>query len=147
MSLPIKSRQNLTRCAACRAHIVAADAPSATECPFCGANLHRDRGARWLPSGRGALLAASLIGFSASACGGGQPAEDDSNSSVSSGDEPVASDEPTGDDGSGDDQYDPDPADDGAGIAEYGVAADEYEEEPADSPAPMARYGMAPSQR
>ena len=100
MSKPIKSRHNLTRCSICRAHIEAGDRPSTTECPFCGANLHMSRGRAWLP-GRGGVLAASLLAFTVTACGGA----DETSGSDDTTTEPV-------DDTSGDDHYSDDPADD-----------------------------------
>lgn len=91
MSKPIQSRHGLTRCTACRAHIRAADRPSATVCPFCGANLQSGRPLISLPTGRGGILAASLLAFGAMGCGG---ADAESSS------EPTVTAEPsqTGDD-------------------------------------------------
>ena len=126
MSKPIKSRHGLTRCTVCRAHIEAAERPSLTDCPFCGANLLRG-GSTISAPGRGGLIAASLLAFSV-ACGGGgddSVSSDDTTTEPTGGDEDpnatVSSDDP--------DQYDPDPADDNTAVAEYGVAADDYEEE------------------
>lgn len=65
---PIRSRDGLTRCSACRAHIHASDRPSTTECPFCGATVSAGRPRISLPGGRGGLLAASLLALGA--CGG-----------------------------------------------------------------------------
>jgi predicted RNA-binding Zn-ribbon protein involved in translation (DUF1610 family) len=144
MTKPIKSLHDLTRCTACRAHIRAADRPSQTDCPFCGANLHTGRARIALPAGRGTLLAASLLAFSA--CGGGQseaseptdtttePAGDPSDPSANQNQEPQ-------------DQYAPEPADDHNAVAEYGMPLDDYAEEPADNPPPMPRYGLPPSRR
>ena len=130
MSKPTKSRHGLTRCTVCRAHIEAAERPSQTDCPFCGANLHRSRG-RILPTGRGGILAASLLAFSATACGGGDDASD--------GDTTV---EP-GDDTSGDDGYSDTPPDDNGAVAEYGIPPDQYgggSDDPPDEP----MYGVPP---
>lgn len=140
MQKPIKSVHDLTRCTACRAHIRAADRPSQTDCPFCGANLHTGRARITLPTGRGTLLAASLLAFSA--CGGGQSEASEPTDTTVEPSDPSANqnqDPP--------DQYDPEPADDHNAVAEYGVSPDEYAEEPADDPPPMARYGLPPSPR
>jgi len=142
MSKPTRSRHGLTRCTVCRAHIEAAARPSETDCPFCGANLHRSRG-RVLPSGRGGVLAASLLAFSATACGGGdEPADDTTVEPVddTAGSDHGATDNDNGDD---DDGYDEAPPDDPNPVADYGIAPDEYGLEPDDPPdEPM--YGVAP---
>lgn len=140
MTKPIKSRHGLTRCRACRAHIQAADTPSATVCPFCGANLHAGASRISLPSGRGGILAASLLAFSAAGCGGGQAqVEDDQTvSSDNTNDAPPDT---------ANDQYDPQPADDNAAVAEYGVSPDAFEDDTADDPRPTPRYGLPPSRR
>ena len=147
MHKPIKSRHGLTRCGACRAHIHAAERPSATVCPFCGANLLSGRAMSSLPSGRGGLLAASLFAMSMAGCGGA----DTSHTDEPTVDDGTASDDGnpnTNGDGQGDDQYADDPPDDNAPVAEYGVApADDYETQPADDYRPAARYGIAPSPR
>ena len=62
------SRQNLTRCAACDAHIQLSPAVRETQCPFCGESLVVGLEA---PSGRrsfglrGGIVAASLLGLAA----------------------------------------------------------------------------------
>ena len=139
MSNPIKSRQNLTRCSVCRAHIEAGARPSTTECPFCGANLHLSRGRAWLP-GRGGILAASLLAFSVTACGGGDDAATD-DTTVEPTDDTSGNDQ--GGDDPADDQYAEDPADDNTSVAEYGMPADEYGGESED-PQPEPMYGVAP---
>jgi hypothetical protein len=149
MDKPIKSRHGLTRCGACRAHIHAAERPSATVCPFCGANLSSGRAILSLPTGRGGLLAASLFGLSMggamAGCGGSDATQADEPTTVDDGNA-------NADDGSnandGDDQYADDPPDDNNAVAEYGVApSDEYETQPSDDYRPAARYGIAPSPR
>lgn len=137
MSLPRRSRDGLTRCPACRAHIVAAERPSETVCPFCGANQHRTR-IRLAPVGRGGILAASLLAFGAMGCGGGGTSDGDT--SVSSDDGTTGGDDGTG----GDDQYDDQPPDDSRAVAEYGIAPDEYERESPDPPPDEPMYGVPP---
>jgi len=149
---PIKSRHGLTRCTACRAHIRAAERPSATRCPFCGADMQTGQRLISMPAGRSGAVAGALLAFSLTACGGADPgpaqepteqhADDNTNA-----DEPVSSDDPTPP--PSDDQYADDPADDNAAVAEYGMAMpeDQYEEEPADSPRPTPRYGLPPGRR
>lgn len=78
MDRPTRSRHGLTRCRACRAHIHTADRPSDTTCPFCGENQlgiprAQARGTI-LAVGRGGLLAAGLMAFSAMGCGGSEEA-------------------------------------------------------------------------
>lgn len=135
MTKPIKSRHGLTRCCACRAHIRAAATPSATVCSFCGANLHAGPAEAHTPRGRGGILAASLLAFSAVGCGAQQAGDDPADTTVSA------------DDGAGGDQYDPEPADDNAAVAEYGVSPDAFEDDAADDPRPTPRYGLPPSRR
>jgi predicted RNA-binding Zn-ribbon protein involved in translation (DUF1610 family) len=135
MTTPVKSVHDLTRCTACRAHIRAAERPSATECPFCGANLRSGQPRIALPSGRGSMLAASLLALSA--CGGGQtapePITDDTASepAETSAIESEPAPEPVEPAGENEVQND---------VAE----PDEYAEEPADEMAPAPRYGLAP---
>ena len=140
MTKPIKSRHGLTRCGACRAHIRAEERPSATVCPFCGANLLAP-GAVATAAGRGGVLAASLLAFSALGCGGGQAATSD-DQTVSADDN---TNQPPPDDAP--DQYEPEPAPDNTAVAEYGVSPDDYESEPAEDPRPTPRYGLPPSRR
>ncbi len=137
MSLPIKSRHGLTRCTVCRAHIQAGDRPSDTDCPFCGANLLRGGSRITQATTRGGVLAASLLAFSLTACGGGdEPVEPDPS---------TQSDNTGGETPSGDDQYSDDPADDPNGVAEYGMPADDqYSDEPAEDPNMVAEYGVSP---
>ncbi len=124
MTKPIKSKHDLTRCTACRAHIRAADRPSTTDCPFCGANLHTGRALSPLPSGRGALLAASLLAFSASACGAGQTDAANEPTPLTEPSAPGAEpSEPSADQGQeAVDEYDPHAPDDNAVLAEYGIS-------------------------
>ncbi|MCA9661805.1 MAG: hypothetical protein KC486_25930 [Myxococcales bacterium] len=131
MSKPIRSREGLTRCAACRAHIHAAERPSETECPFCGATLRDATPRRPVISGRGGLLAAALFAFGATACGGGEAADEDTT---------VEPEDTSG----GDDAID-DGADDGAddGIADDG-SDDGYDEDGSDGPPAVALYGVPP---
>jgi len=142
---PIKSRHGLTRCTACRSHIRAAERPSGTSCPFCGANLVTGRRRITAPTGRSGLVAGALLAFSVTACGGSSPEADEPTQQVADDDAPVTSEDPP----PADDQYADDPADDNAAVAEYGMAMpeDEYEDEPADSPRPSPRYGLAPGPR
>ncbi|MFK7988538.1 MAG: hypothetical protein AB8I08_21140 [Sandaracinaceae bacterium] len=136
MSLPIKSRHGLTRCSVCRTHIQAADRPSDTNCPFCGANLHRGGARITHAATRGGVLAASLLAFSLTACGGGdEPADEDPSTQT---------DNSGGETPGGDDQYSDDPADDPNGVAEYGVSPDQYSEDPAEEPNVVAEYGVSP---
>jgi len=136
MAKPKKSRHGLTRCTVCRSHIEAAERPSETDCPFCGANLHRSRG-RLLPTGRGGILAASLLAFSATACGGGdEPADDDTT--VEPGDDTSGGNDNTGDDG-----YDDTPPDDPGPVAEYGIPPDAYDDG-GDDPPDEPMYGVPP---
>ena len=141
MDKPIKSRHGLTRCTVCRAHIHADERPSGTDCPFCGANLHRSRGRISLPTGRGGLLAASLFAFAAAGCSGGDASDD--STSVEPGDD-NSGDDNSGNDNTGlDDQYADDPPDDNAAVAEYGVPPDRYEGE-SEEPPPEPVYGVPP---
>ncbi len=135
MTLPRKSRDGLTRCPACRAHVVAAERPSLTVCPFCGANQHRATH-RLAPIGRGGVLAASLLAFTAVGCGAGSG---DDDTSVSSDDGSSG-----GDDGAGDDRYSDDPPDDNTAVAEYGVAPDAYQSGSSDPPPDEPMYGVPP---
>jgi predicted RNA-binding Zn-ribbon protein involved in translation (DUF1610 family) len=142
MKEPIRSRHGLTRCTACRAHIRSSDRPSTTECPFCGATVSAGRPQTSLPSGRGGILAASLLALGG--CGGpsAPPPEEPSHAETSA---------PATDDGSNDN--DDEDADDGderpqeqvqAPVAAYGIAPqDRYQttpEQPPDEP----MYGIAP---
>ncbi|MCZ7679991.1 MAG: hypothetical protein M5U28_15000 [Sandaracinaceae bacterium] len=102
--------------------------------PFCGANLHAGPADAHALRGRGGILAASLLAFSAMGCGAQSAADDPADTTVS-------------DDGSGGDQYDPEPADDNAAVAEYGVSPDAFEDDAADDPRPTPRYGLPPSRR
>lgn len=72
MDRPIRSRHGLARCRACRAHIHAAATPSATICPFCGENQlgipKPQARSKIVAVGRGGLLAAGLMAFSALGC-------------------------------------------------------------------------------
>ena len=147
MQKPIKSTHDLTRCTACRAHIRAAERPSSTDCPFCGANLHTGRALITLPTGRGTLLAASLLAFSA--CGGGQSeASEPTDTTVEPTDTTAEPADPSANQNQDPpDQYDPEPADDHNAVAEYGAPLDDYAEEPADDPPAMPRYGLPPSRR
>lgn len=147
MSKPTKSRHGLTRCTVCRAHIEAAERPSETDCPFCGANLHRSRG-RVLPTGRGGILAASLLAFSATACGGGDDASD-GDTTVEPGDDTSggndnAGNDNGGNDNAGDDGYDDTPPDDPGPIAEYGMPPDQYEGGAVDDSPDEPMYGVPP---
>jgi len=70
------SRQGLTRCPSCKAHIAIAPVLAQTACPFCDSVLAEALGTtgnamdRILGSGRSALIAASLLGMPAlGACG------------------------------------------------------------------------------
>lgn len=169
MPKPIQSRHGLTRCTACRAHIRAADRPSATVCPFCGANLRTGRPLISLPSGRGGILAASLLAFSAAGCGGTDA--DTSN-------EPAITAEPTGEDPAGgtapsanqnqpedDPGYD-DSVPDPVAVEAYGAPPpeddpsqdqpveddpqaddDSFRPRPSDEHRPAPRYGLAPGRR
>ncbi len=69
---PLRSRHGLTRCRACRAHIQTAARPSDTICPFCGENQlgipKREARSTIVAVGRGGLLAAGLMAFSAIGC-------------------------------------------------------------------------------
>ncbi|MFK7988537.1 MAG: hypothetical protein AB8I08_21135 [Sandaracinaceae bacterium] len=139
MTLPIKSRHGLTRCGVCRAHIQAAERPSETDCPFCGANLLRGGPRLTRPSGRGGVLAASLLAFGLTACGAEEaPVPDPA---------PIAAEEPA--DPAADpaadpvaDDFEPTPAEDNAAVAEYGARPDIVEPTPGetevaqDTPAP-----------
>lgn len=159
MTKPIKSTHDLTRCTACRAHIRAADRPSGTHCPFCGANVRTGRALISLPRGRGSLLAASLLALSASGCGGGQAATEPADTTTEPRETEPSTDpadttaEPSDPSANQNqeppDQFEPQPADDNNAVAEYGVvpSPDEYEAEPADNPPPMPRYGLPPSRR
>ena len=130
MAKPIKSRQGLTRCSVCRAHIEASDRPSTTDCPFCGANLHLSRGRVWLP-GRGGILAASLVAFTVTACGAGDDTSSDDDTTVQQDDDTSADDTATSDD-----QFGDDPADDNMAVAEYGISPDELEPTMPEPPPP-----------
>ncbi|MEM9192851.1 MAG: hypothetical protein AAGF12_26995 [Myxococcota bacterium] len=68
-----RSKDGLTRCGDCGRHVASASVFSETQCPFCGGAVTRSE--RRVMSGRGAVVAASLMGFSA-ACGGAEPAEE-----------------------------------------------------------------------
>ena len=126
MTKPIKSREGLTRCAGCRAHIRAAARASETECPFCGALLVGGAPRRAL-SGRGGLLAAALFAFGATACGG-DAAEDDTT--VEPGDDTAGGEGQGEGEGEGDDEAPP--VDDG------------YADGESEGPAPVALYGISP---
>jgi len=69
MTLPIRSRHGLTRCRACRAHIQTGPTPSRTVCPFCGVHQRGEPKARprIVAVGRGSILAAGLLAFTACA--------------------------------------------------------------------------------
>ena len=79
MSIKV-SRDGLTRCPSCGAHIQTAEPLEATSCPFCHTSLvralqvasHR-RGPlnHLLGTGRSAVIAASLLGLPAAACDDG----------------------------------------------------------------------------
>ncbi|MBX3269242.1 MAG: hypothetical protein KF729_03220 [Sandaracinaceae bacterium] len=117
-----RSRHDLTRCLACRAHVrVAPDAA----CPLCEAPLGAAASAR--PFGRGGLLAAALLAFGATACGAG---------SDGGADEPVAEDT-SGEDTSGDERAGGDDGRDG----EPGGGG--VEGDPEDAPV-VALYGVPP---
>lgn len=77
MDRPMRSRHGLTRCRACRAHIHAAAKPSETTCPFCGENqlgIPRSQARGTIVAvGRGGILAAGLMAFSALGCGADDP--------------------------------------------------------------------------
>lgn len=130
MTLPIKSRHGLTRCGVCRAHIQAGERPSETDCPFCGANLLRGGPAITRPTGRGGVLAASLLAFGLTACGADEPPAQLDPAPIGA-EEPTAGDpadpaEPTGTDG-----FAPDQAPEPNAVAEYGARP-----EPVDPPPP-----------
>ncbi|MBX3268917.1 MAG: hypothetical protein KF729_01570 [Sandaracinaceae bacterium] len=133
MPLPPRSSDGLTVCPACRAHVVAASRPSVTVCPFCGANQHADRARRLAGVGRGGLLAASLVAWSASGCGSPDARDDDTT---------VSSDDGAGgDDAAGGDGYQDAP--DYGPVAEYGVAPEEEDR----GARPVPAYGVAPAPR
>ena len=131
-----RSRHGLTVCTGCRVHIRAADTPSGTVCPFCGATLTFAERRFAVPSGRAGLLAASLFAFSASACGSSEARP-----------EPTTQPAPDEEEEPPPDEYDP--ADDPTMVEAYGIAPDEDpdenqfrddDEDPPDEP----MYGVPP---
>lgn len=130
MALPVRSADHLTRCLSCRVHIRAAARPSLTDCPFCGANLHRDRG-RWVNTGRSGLLAGALLAFTA--CSEEPPPEPSPAPPSAQLGQTAPSD--------------PAPSDPASEIEATHEPTDQFEAEPADRPPSAPRYGLAPSPR
>ena len=113
------SRNGLTRCPSCSAHIHVAERVEATICPFCQAELPEALAVasrqtsplqRLLGQGRSAVIAASLLGLPLSAC-----------------DDPTADSSPPADVGDPDVQLDV--ADDNMGVAVYGMPATDTEQD------------------
>ena len=104
------SRHGLVRCATCRRHIRAGERPSATDCPFCGANLAAGGGA--VAAGRGAVIAAGLLALSLAGCGGKtEPPVEPCETSCAPEEEPDAGD-----------IFDAGMAEDPPSVARYGIA-------------------------
>ena len=135
-----RSRQGLTRCRTCRAHILTAARPSQTICPFCGENqlgLSRERARSKIVSvGRGGLLAASLLAFSAVGCE--ESGEAPSVEIVEPAVEPLEADPGAqGEPEEPEATVTPPRPNDAPG-------ADEWPAEPAPAMPPVARYGLPP---
>lgn len=123
------SRQGLTRCPSCKAHIQVATPLKDTICPFCQTNLAEALASRapqqgplsrLMGSGRSAVIAASLLGVPAiGAC------DSDGGTSGSDAATPVA-----------------DAADDVAPVEVYGMPADIDAGPVPDQGAPAPEYGM-----
>ncbi|MFK7987754.1 MAG: hypothetical protein AB8I08_17185 [Sandaracinaceae bacterium] len=120
MSRPTRSSHGLTPCPTCRRHVVAAERPSQTSCPFCATSKVR---------GRGSLLAASILALGLTACGGADdgPPPDDAQTEETGGGESTppenadnSGDAPPDDSPPDDDRYDE--GDENRAVALYGVA-------------------------
>lgn len=136
-----RSQRGFTRCPSCGAHVRAADTPAETECTFCNLPI-TDAAPRKGLSGRGSLVAASLVGLTSAACSGADesappPQTADPDPVVTSPDPEPEPDPHAGNDGNPP-AWDPAPPDDNAGVAEYGVVP----QPDLDVVVPM--YGIAP---
>ncbi len=135
-----RSRSGLTRCPSCRAHVRAAESPTETVCPFCGAAL-TGAPSRMASAGRGGVLAASLLAFS---CGGGSGAAEPEEQPTVVNEPPVGVVEPSDNQNEEEaqEQDDFEEAEEPVAVEAYGVAPAEPPRPP-----PVPAYGVAPGPR